>query len=474
MHAALPTRPQLHALIADFEAGLLERDVAVRLGLLALLAGEHILLVGPPGSAKSALARRLHAALGGGRYFERLLTRFSTPEELFGPLSLKALEDDRYERLIDGYLPTASVAFLDEVFKANSAILNALLGLLNERAFDNGRERIATPLVSVVGASNEVPADEALLAFYDRFLLRVPVAHVSDAAFAALLDLRDLRDAPPPAPPPLAAHEREAVVAASQAAALSGDALAALAALRTWLAAQAISMPSDRRWRQLARLMRIAAASEGRAQADELDLWLAPYVVAALPEQAGAVADWFVREVVRTPAQDAAWFTRAVQAFEQQLDIDIQTPAEADGAVADDAGKLAAARTVGGGEHAQGDPLASMRIVSAALQERQRKRYGRLHIDTRVAQVTDVAAQAEAALAQLTQARDTLAARLAPRLWWPPSVVQAALAGPNATLAVLQELHTRLLHCAEGFASLPVDHHPGAGAQAVAPLAVPV
>jgi MoxR-like ATPase len=467
----LPSRGQLEALLTALQAGLLERDVAVRLGLLALLAGEHILLVGPPGSAKSALARRLHAALGGGRYFERLLTRFSTPEELFGPLSLKALEDDRYERLIDGYLPTASVAFLDEVFKANSAILNALLGLLNERVFDNGRERIATPLVSVVGASNEVPADEALLAFYDRFLLRVPVAHVSDAAFAALLDLRD---APPPAPPPLAAHEREAVVAASQAAALSGDALAALAALRTWLAAQAISMPSDRRWRQLARLMRIAAASEGRAQADELDLWLAPYVVAALPDQAGAVADWFVREVVRTPAQDAAWFTRAVQAFEQQLDIDIQTPAEANGAVADDAGKLATARTVGGGEHAQGDPLVSMRIVSAALQERQRKRYGRLHIDTRVTQVQDVAAQAEAALAQLTQARDALAARLAPRLWWPPSVVQAALAGPNATLAVLQELHARLLQCAEGFASLPVDHHPDASAQALAPLAVPV
>ena len=175
------------AALDELERGLLQRDVAARALLLAALAGEHVLLLGPPGTAKSELARRLQRLLPGAHYFERLLTRFSVPEELFGPLSLKALEDDRYERLTAGYLPSAEVAFLDEVFKANSAILNTLLGLLHERCFDNGQHRVDVPLVCLVGASNEVPQDESLHAFYDRFLLRVPVAPVDDAHFAALL-----------------------------------------------------------------------------------------------------------------------------------------------------------------------------------------------------------------------------------------------------------------------------------------------
>ncbi|MBL8334216.1 MAG: AAA family ATPase, partial [Rubrivivax sp.] len=310
--SALPTPDALRAHLAALEHGLLERGTAVRLVLLAALAREHVLLIGPPGTAKSELARRLHHCFAGARYFERLLTRFSTPEELFGPLSLKALEDDRYERLIDGYLPTAGIAFLDEVFKANSAILNALLTLLNERTFDNGRERLATPLISVVGASNEPPADESLLAFHDRFLLRVPVQPVGDAAFGALLQLDDAEPAGPPAA--IGAVERAAVLAARAGVALGDETLAALVALRAEVARQGLTV-SDRRWRQLVALMRCAAVTEGRGALDPLDLWLAPYVVAADVDAVPRLACWVTEALAQAVPQPLGWLDHAVTAF---------------------------------------------------------------------------------------------------------------------------------------------------------------
>ena len=447
----LPTAQRLRDLLATLQHGLLEREAAARLALLAALAGEHLLLIGPPGTAKSELARRLHRCFAGAPYFERLLTRFSTPEELFGPLSLKALEDDRYERLTAGFLPTAGIAFLDEVFKANSAILNALLTLLNEREFDNGSGRQHTPLVSVVGASNEVPADEALQAFFDRFLLRVGVAPVSDEAFAALLTLDGSAADAASRPAPIGTAERQAITSAAAAVRLGDGALDACSALRRWLAEHAQPL-SDRRWRQWVGLMRTVAATEGRSEVDVLDLWLAPYVAAIDPADALRLAAWFEETLIGAVPHDAPWLTRAVEAFERQLEIEQSARDDPDAQNA--AGKLALARAIGGGPQGDGGML---RIVSAQLEAQLQRRYSPVHVSARLAQLDELLAHARSEHAAAAARAAGLDAALIGRLWLPLALATRMAGALRHTAAVLAALCARLEHTRAGFAGLPVD-----------------
>lgn len=165
----------------------LDKSELARLLIVTLLAGEHMLVVGPPGTAKSALVRHM-ARLVDARFFEYLLTRFSEPSELFGPVDIKAFREGSYVRRIESMLPDAEIVFLDEIFKSNSAILNALLSILNERRFFTGSQSIKVPLCSLFGATNEVPNDDALGAIFDRFLVRALSDNLDSFHFHGLIE----------------------------------------------------------------------------------------------------------------------------------------------------------------------------------------------------------------------------------------------------------------------------------------------
>src|ERR1700740_1904 len=162
------------------------RDEVRGLIALALTAGEHLFLYGPPGTAKSALIRQFAQAVH-GRYFEYLLTRFSEPNELFGPVDIAKLREGVVATVTTGMLPEAEFAFLDELFNANSAILNNLLTVLNERIYRRGAETHQLPLLSLFSASNHLPQDDTLRALFDRFLIRCQVKNLKREAMPSLL-----------------------------------------------------------------------------------------------------------------------------------------------------------------------------------------------------------------------------------------------------------------------------------------------
>jgi MoxR-like ATPase len=272
---------RLRRVAETLDAQFLGKSEVIRLLLIAVVAREHAVLIGPPGTAKSALLRTL-AGLLDTRYFEYLLTRFTEPNEIFGPVDIAAFRDGSYRRRTAGMLPEAEVVFLDEVFKSNSAILNALLSLLNERRYTSGGQVIECPLISAFGASNEVPADESLSALFDRFLLRIRSDNLDAYHFNELLQLginhevkRLRREASAPL---VTAAELHAMVEELARRLQFSDAfLSSYKGLIFQIRAEGVTI-SDRRVVKMLKLFAASAYLDGRSHADSSDFFVLKHI----------------------------------------------------------------------------------------------------------------------------------------------------------------------------------------------------
>ncbi|MAI34705.1 MAG: ATPase [Rhodopirellula sp.] len=268
---------RIHKLVEAVSDGMFEREEIIAVSLLGALCGQNTFLFGPPGTAKSLISRRIACAFQRPTYFEYLMNRFSTPEEVFGPVSIKALKEDQYTRKTEAYLPKAEFAFLDEIWKSSPAILNTLLTLINERIFRNGEVVEPTPLKALIAASNETPeANQGLEALYDRFIIRLLVGPISQSDHFDRLLKSKPTEANVAIPEDLVVTPDEWVEWRQQLhnVHLSSETLTIIHLIRAALAEKSDELDvyvSDRRWQRAAMLMKASAYFNGREETNHSD-----------------------------------------------------------------------------------------------------------------------------------------------------------------------------------------------------------
>lgn len=279
---------KIQRFLSDLKRPFVGRDEEAEALTLGLMTGEHVLFIGEPGTAKSALARRA-ALLVNARFFKYLLTRFTEPDELFGPLDIKALREGKYVRITTGRLPEAEIAFIDEVFNANSAILNTLLTIMNERVIYDGYTEIKTPLWSLISSSNSVPDEPELQAIYDRFLIRQFVKPVGEDKWASLLQAswRIEQGLYESAEPVLSMSDLRSISQLVFQVDLSGV-IEPLLKLYAVLEDQGIHV-TDRRKGKALKVIAAKALLEGRLKALEEDLFVLKFIVPRDSEEANKV-----------------------------------------------------------------------------------------------------------------------------------------------------------------------------------------
>ena len=289
-------RERIISILEAIKSGTYERDEVIALSLLSALAGESIFLRGLPGVGKSMVARRLKLAFKDATVFEYLMSRFSTPDEIFGPVSISKLKDkDCYERITAGYLPEAEVVFLDEIWKAGPAIQNSLLTVLNEKIYLNGNREIHLPLKGIISASNELPAQgEGLEALWDRFLIRYIVNPIEGKDNFFKLLAPSAREEPIAVPRPITSEDYADIRQNSRSVSIPDALMETIFAIREKLNAKVNAKDavtgdiveenqkfyvSDRRWKKAAGVIRVSAYLNGRKEVNLSDILLLSHML---------------------------------------------------------------------------------------------------------------------------------------------------------------------------------------------------
>ena len=278
-------KERINKLLKRMSESVYEKEHIISLALLSAIAGESIFLLGPPGTAKSMVARRLKLIFSHKKCFEYLMSRFSTPDEIFGPVSISKLKsEDVYERSVEGYLPTATVVFLDEIWKAGPAIQNALLTAINERIYQNGTNTIHLPMKTLIAASNELPKeDEGLEALWDRFLVRVVSNCISnEKTFYKMLRQQEQQKVEIPESLCITDEEYNDWQKAIAQVVIPDDTLKMITQVRNGLdeISEKEEVPtldyyiSDRRWKKIVHLLQTSAFLNGRNTIDYSDMYL--------------------------------------------------------------------------------------------------------------------------------------------------------------------------------------------------------
>ncbi|WAM00352.1 AAA family ATPase [Streptomyces sp. Je 1-369] len=315
------TAERLRKISGELSDRFFERADVVRTLLVTLLAGQHSLVLGPPGTAKSELARELTGRIVGASYWEILLSKFTAPTRMFGPIDVAALARGEYRQVYEGRATTAHIAFIDEIFKCSTAALNETLGYLNERIYhpENGGEPIRCPLIGAITASNELPVGEDSAAIYDRLLVRIEVGYLEDPSnFAALVRSAVSRPTAPRRTTVELAALQEAVTVGVPSIEVTDAIVDAVCTLRAALRRKEL-VASDRRWRQAVGLLQASAYLDGRPVVAETDLSVLTHVLWNSPAERPTV-EREVLHLVNPDAKEALDLADTIEELEAQLD----------------------------------------------------------------------------------------------------------------------------------------------------------